>query len=284
MTQNLADSAGHPSKTGADQEHIWRRYRSTSLPELALNEVIRGQLQHRSVRKFLNVEMSDETLRTLVAAAQSASSSSNMQTWSVVAIRDPKQKARLAELSNHQDFMNEAGVLLIWLIDYSRILNHALEDEVHLPATEFLEAFMVGAVDASLAAQNATVAAESLGLGVCYIGAARNHPDQIAEVLNLPQYVFPIFGLIVGVPDPSEKAAIRPRLAQESVLHFETYNAETSNEATTRYEASLNSYFEDFGRTHSWRQRNLWRLASIELMQGRDHLVKHIESQGFTIR
>lgn len=266
------------------QQQLWLRYRNEPLPEITATAVIQQQLHHRSVRQFRDEPVDDQTLRTLIAAAQSASTSSNMQTWSVIAVRDSERKARLAELANEQDFINQAGVLLIWLVDYSRLLSQAAEEGIELPATEYLEAFMVGSIDAALAAQNALVAAESLGLGGCYIGAMRNQPDQVSQVLELPQHVFPIFGLIIGTPDPSERADVRPRLPQTAVLHHETYHPQQNEAALASYEGSLNEYFLQYGREHSWKQRNTWRLASVELMQGRDRLVKHVEDQGFTIR
>ena len=123
---------------------------------------------------------------SIVAAAQSAPSSSNLQTWSVVAVQDKGRKARLAELGAGQKHIAQCPLYLVWCVDHSRLHLAAQERQMALGGLDYLEPYVVGVVDASLAAQNAAIALESLGLGFVYIGGMRNHPEEVAATLGLP--------------------------------------------------------------------------------------------------
>ncbi len=245
---------------------------------------VRLQLAHRSVRQYLPDDVSDETLATLVAAAQSAATSSNLQLWSVVAVRDPQRRARLAHLAGDQAHIVQAPLLLVWLVDLARA--HAVADRHEAPteASDYLETTVVGFVDAALAAQNATLAAESLGLGTVYIGALRNDPAAVAEVLGLPDHVFAAFGLVVGHPDPDERATVKPRLAQDAVLHHETYDATRQLDAVSAYEHRIGAYYAAQGLQHSWTQRLLARLAHPRALNGRERLTDALGAAGLGLR
>lgn len=133
----------------------------------------------------------------LIAAAQSASTSSNLQTWSVVAVEDQQRKEELSKLAGNQAHIKQVPLFLVWLADLARLSSIADSRGISHDALEYLEMFVTATIDASLAAQNAAVAAESLGLGTVYIGGIRNHPQEVAEILNLPYGVLekldPIF-------------------------------------------------------------------------------------------
>ena len=151
-----------------------RRNRDAALaPPAQWNEVLEIILNHRSVRGFLPDQLPDGTLELLVAAAQSASSWSNLQFWSVVAVQESERKSRLAELAGQQQFIRDAPLLLVWLADLSRLDRIAAERQAQVDGTHYVEEFIVGVVDAALAAQSALIAAESLGLGGVYVGAMR---------------------------------------------------------------------------------------------------------------
>lgn len=246
--------------------------------------VVRLQLAHRSVRQYLPDDVSDETLATIVAAAQSAATSSNLQLWSVVAVRDPRRRARLAHLAGDQEHIVQAPLLLVWLVDLARA--HAVADEHDAPteAGDYLETTVVGFVDAALAAQNATLAAESLGLGTVYIGALRNDPAAVAEVLGLPPHVFAAFGLVVGRPDPDEQASVKPRLAQDAVLHHETYDVTRQVDAVSAYEHRIGAYYAAQGLRHSWTERLLARLAHPRSLNGRERLTQELGAARLGLR
>jgi nitroreductase len=265
--------------------HLQQRYRD---PEIATvsqaNETLAVLLAHRSVRRYLPTPVSDETLHTLVAAAQSASTSSNIQAWSVIAVRDPERKARLAACAGKQQSILQAPLFLVWVADFARLRQVADDHQAPLVGQEYLEAGIIGMVDAALAAQNAVVAGESLGLGSVYIGAIRNQPDDVCEILGLPPGVFPVFGLCVGYPDPTEDAQIKPRLPQSAVLHHETYSLPAQRMAVAQYEERAAAFYAEQQLSHSWISRMLARMGTVEALHGRDQLRESLDKQGFPLR
>src|ERR1700722_2619622 len=106
--------------------------------------------------------------------------------------------ARLSELDGKQKVIRQALIFLVWLADLSRIQHLADERQLKLEGLEFLETLFLGIIDTALAAQNAVIALESLGLASVYVGAIRNKPEQVAAELGLPPKGFPVFGLSVG--------------------------------------------------------------------------------------
>ena len=143
------------------EQLLHARYRDGAVPAGPWNEVIATILAHRSVRAFLRDPLPEGTLERLVAAAQSASTSSNLQTWSVIAVEHPERKARLAELGAGQQHIEVCPLYLVWCVDHSRLYLAASERQIVLGGLDYLKPFVVGVVDAALAAQNAGIAAES---------------------------------------------------------------------------------------------------------------------------
>jgi nitroreductase len=244
------------------------------------NDTLAVQLAHRSVRKFLPHPVSDEHLAALVAAAQSASTSSNLQPWSVIAVRDPQRKARLAALANNQQFINEAPLFLIWVADLGRARRLAQRAGTPLDGADYLETTIIGFVDTALAAQNAVVAAESFGLGTVFVGALRNHPEEVAAELGLAPHTVATFGLAVGTPDPAENAGIKPRLPQGAVLHLEQYDAGAADAHVPGYDQRLADYNSRYGLPGNWSERVLARLAGPHSLSGRHRLREQLTRLG----
>lgn len=178
---------------------------------------------HGSVRQYKPDTVSASLVETIVAAGQRASTSSNMQTFTVVAVTDKEKRAALAELCGGQGHINQAPVFLAWCADRYR-LERANQMRGYEHNAETVENFLVAAIDAAIAAQNAALAAESLGLGICYIGSIRNNTAEIIKLLELPKHVFPITGMTIGWPE--KPPMIRPRFSQDAILHWEGYNTE----------------------------------------------------------
>jgi nitroreductase len=281
---STARSLAEPSTDAHALLH--RRNRDGALqPPAQWNAVLETILNHRSVRGFLPRALPEGTLELLIAAAQSASTSSNLQFWSVVAVEETEQKSRLAELAGQQQFIREAPLLLVWLADLSRLDRIAAERQAQVDGTHYLEEFIVGVVDAALAAQSALIAAESLGLGAVYIGAMRNLPEQIAEALALPPHVFAVFGMSVGYPDPSRLSDIKPRLPQSLVLHREVYSAASRSEAIDGYNATVREFQQEQGmKAIDWTQQCFNRVKDAEALRGRDRMREALRNLGFELR
>ena len=148
--------------------------------------------------------------------------------------RDPNRKARLSELAGQQKFIRDAPLLLVWLCDHARLERDRRGTPDAGRGNHYLEEFIVGIVDAALAAQSVVIAAESLGLGCVYIGAMRNLPEQVAAELGLPPQVFAAFGMSVGYPDPAGETGVKPRLPRAVVLHRERYSDALQRRPTSR--------------------------------------------------
>jgi len=178
---------------------------------------------HGSCRRYRPDPLPDSAIETIVEAGQRASTSSNMQAFSAIAVTNPAKRAELARLCGEQKHIAQAPAFLAWCADLARI-ERACQLRGLPQSSEHIENFLIAAIDAVIAAQNAALAAESLGLGICYIGAIRNNPREIIQLLELPRLVFPVTGMTVGWP--VKNPPVRPRLGLEAVLHWESYNTE----------------------------------------------------------
>ena len=252
------------------------------MSEPLTSPVIAQQLAHKSVRQYLDTSVSDAQLERIITAAQRGSTSSNLQVWSVVAVRDADRKARLAEALGGHRYIADAPVFLVWVADLARndalMREHGAEPET----LGLIENTLMCAVDVGIAAQNALLAAESLGLGGVFVGGVRNAPEAVSAELGLPQHVFPIVGMSIGVPDPAEGTGIKPRLPLHGVLHREAYDSEKWRSATAEYELSYEQYFAEQGHPgRSWARTVIGRLAKLAGMHGRHTMRASLRSQGF---
>ncbi len=263
------------------------RYGDDTLPAPdAWSPVIEHLLGHRSVRSYLPDAVSDAQLTAIIAAAQSASSSSNLQAWSVVAVRDPVRRATLAGYAGDQPHVREAPLQLVWLADLARLAHLAETNGRPSAGLDYLEMFLTGAIDAALAAQNAAVAAESLGLSTVYIGAMRNHPEEVASLLELPPKVVAVFGMCVGYADPAKPADIKPRPPQTVVLHHETYSLAAQDEGIAAYNAAMARFYEaqKMNVRGTWAVHSAKRAAGPEALFGRDRLAEALHNRGFDLK
>ena len=214
--------------TGPDRFELEGR----ETPGALLNDVVRLLANHRSIRSYRPDPLPEGALDVIVTAAQSASTSSNIQAYSIVAVQAPERKKLLAEWSDNP-FVAQAPLFLVFCADL-----HRLETVTQRQGYEFAErdmdVFIQAVVDTALAAQNAAVAAESLGLGICYIGGIRNELAKVAELLRLPPRTFALFGMTVGYP--AKPSRVRHRIPMDVVLHHETYSDDGLEDGLRRYD------------------------------------------------
>ena len=154
-----------------------------------------------------------------------------------------------------------------------------------LGGLDFLEPYIVGVVDATLAAQNAAIVLESLGLGFVYIGGMRNHPEDVAATLGLPPHVMALFGMCVGYPDPEKPAAIKPRLPQTAVLHREQYSAAEQSASFIVYDQRIREFQREQGmRETDWTEQATARVKTAGSLHGRDRIRDALAALGFPLR
>ncbi|HCJ4347245.1 TPA: oxygen-insensitive NADPH nitroreductase [Listeria innocua] len=234
-----------------------------------MNQAIDAILGHYSVRNFEDKALTEEELALLIKSAQAASTSSFVQAYSIIGITDKKIREQISAIAGNQPYTVQTGQLFIFVADLARHQAILEEHQVDTAALETSEKWLVSIIDAALAAQNMAVAAESLGFGICFIGGIRNDVGQIAEILDLPPYTMPLFGLTIGhLIKGKEKA--KPRLPQDLVYHENTY--QKMNPATlAEYDEQIKTYYDERTagkRVEGWSEqiaRGLGRKSRLDL-------------------
>jgi len=183
--------------------------------------VLRTMADHRSVRAFLPDPVPDAHVRRAVEAARQAATSSWIHAYSLLQVTDPAERATLADLTGGQPQVAEAGAFFAVCGDVRR--HRLVAERLGKPYVGNLETFLLAVVDASLFAQDLVLAFESMGYGTCYIGGLRTRLPEVDALLELPDGVWPLYGLCVGVPDPARPTATRPRLPVDALLMKDRY-------------------------------------------------------------
>jgi nitroreductase len=273
---------------GADSPKVaalQARYGAVALPAAGpWNDTLALLLSHRSVRAYRTDPLPAGTLETLIAAAQSAATSSNLQTWSVVSVTDPAKKKVLAEIANNQKHIEQCPLFFVFLADVSRLDRLAAAKGMTFEGLPYVETFLVAAIDAALAAQNAVIAAESLGLSTVYIGAMRNDVERVAQILELPKGAAGVFGLCVGYADPNTAAEVKPRLQQDAILFTDRYTVPDESAQRAAYDEKLSTFSKRHEMSqYSWTERVISRIAKTKSLNGRDRLRAALGALGFPL-
>lgn len=240
-------------------------------------------LRHRSVRQFdPERKLSTEKVNHLVSCAQSAATSSNLQLWSVISVENPDVRAKVAELCSNQKQILTAPVFLCFFADHYRLKKAAASVGETCAGLDYMEFFLMAAIDASLAAERLNCAAESMGMGTCYIGALRNNAEGVKQLFNLPDGVFGLFGMCLGYPAAGHGSHIKPRLSTNAVCFIDTYNREAE---IGEYNQRMQKFYESEGMSGyvTWAARS-GRRADENHLTGRDTLKAWLEKSGFAKR
>ena len=184
-------------------------------------------LYRRSIRKYTSEPVDDKLLNELLVLGCRSSTTGNMQVYSIIITRDIKKKKELAPFHFNQSMITEAPVVLTFCADFNRFNKWCIERKAEPGYNNFLS-FLTGAIDALLVAQTVCIAAESKGLGICYLGTTTYNAHKIIEVLKLPGGVVPVTTVTIGWP--AERPDQVDRLPLEAIIHKETYNDYTSED------------------------------------------------------
>lgn len=191
----------------------------------------------RTIRKYKEEAIDDALLNTILEAGVRASTTGNMQVYSIVVTRDNGKKEELAPCHFNQPMIRQAPVTLTFCADFNRFNLWCKQNNAEPGYDNFLS-FVTAAIDALLVAQNVCVAAEAKGLGICYLGTTTYLADKIIDVLELPKGVVPITTVTLGYPDETPEQV--DRLPLEAVVHNETYKNYTSEQIDKLYKAKEN--------------------------------------------
>ena len=198
----------------------------------------------RTIRKYTNQPVSNQLLHELLNAAAQSSNTGNMQAYSVVVTTDVANKKQLAPTHFNQPMITNAPVVLTFCADFNRFTKWC-ELRAANPGYDNFQSFMAAAIDALIFAQTFSVAAESKGLGICYLGTTTYNAGEIIDILNLPELVVPITTITLGYPD--EAPPLTDRLPLESIVHYETYTDFTSEKINELYaEKEKSEFYRNF--------------------------------------
>lgn len=245
-----------------------------------MHEIHQLLRSHRSIRTFVDEPLDDEVVADIVRSGQAAATSSNLQATTVIRVRNAEVRSRIAEVAGGQRQIETAGAFLVWCADLNRT-KLACEMAGGSMTTGMTEQFIIATVDVALAAQNAVVAAEAQGYGICYIGAVRNDPQTVADLLELPEHVYPVFGLCIG--EPLQDPEVKPRLPIDVVLKDDVYDDAGDRERIEAYDETVREYYRT--RTGGNKESS-WSEEMARLVDGerRPHMRPFLAARGFELR
>jgi len=245
-----------------------------------MNDVIKLLQSHRSIRKFSDETIDQNTINTIITSGQAAATSSNVQATTVIQVNDQAKRETLAELAGGQKYVASAGAFLVFCADLKRSAQ-ACESQGGDFATGMTEHFIIATVDVALFAQNCAIAAESLGLGICYIGGLRNNPAEVSELLGLPQNVYPVFGFCIGHPEQDPE--VKPRLPASAVLMQDSYDGSLLEPGIAAYDEHIRAYYRS--RTGG-KKDSCWseEMKALVGKESRPHMRAFLESKGFSMK
>lgn len=228
--------------------------------------MIRLMLGHTSVRNFTEEKIPKGTLREIIEAGRAASSWKNFQSYSIITVESEKQKNAIFELQPQKAIKNCAAYI-VFVGDLNRAEKAViLNGGDFQPAGE--ESILISSIDAALAGQNILLAAESLGYGGVIIGLIRDQSSEISELLELPDYTYPLFGIALG--KPAHLNDVKPRLPYDTVVFSEHYT-EQSEDVIKAYDAVQDEYAGD-RRLNKWSERIVMQWGQPENLSSTQNL------------
>lgn len=201
-------------------------------------------LTRRTIRKYTNEAIAPDLMQALLEAAAQASNTGNMQAYSVIITTDTDLKKQLAPAHFNQPMVTQAPAILTFCADFNRFSTWCKLRKA-TPGYNNFQSFMAAAIDALIFAQTFAIAAESSGLGICYLGTTTYNAQEIIDVLKLPELVVPVTAITVGFP--ADNPPVTDRLPLESVVHHQTYKTFTPGDIDRIYaEKERSAFYQQF--------------------------------------
>ncbi|OBX05119.1 nitroreductase A [Gallibacterium genomosp. 3] len=190
---------------------------------------------HRSIRKFQDKAIDDNTLQQLIQSARMASSSNHLQCVSIIRVTDSAMRQQIMQWCSNQEYVYSAPEFWVFCVDFAK---HA---EIFPDAQlDWAEVLLIGAVDTGIMAQNVLASAELLGLGGVYIGSLRNQMEKVGELLQLPKHTLPLVGMCLGYPN--QDPPLKPRLPQE-LMFFENHYQPLDKQKLAEFDQVTADYY-----------------------------------------
>lgn len=245
-----------------------------------MNEVIKLLQSHRSVRKFADQSVPQSLLDEFIKCGQSAATSSFIQACTVIQVEDPARRGQLAELAGNQAYVATAARFLVFCADMHR-LKMACEMHAAKVNSGFTEQFITATVDCALFAQNVITAAQSVGVEGVYIGGIRNSIQAVTDLLELPDLVYPVFGMCLGYP--AQNPEVKPRLPLSVIVKKDQYEDSDDKRNIGEYDKQVREYYRTRtggNKDDSWSEQ----IAEMLVKEARPHMKPFLESRGYLLR
>ena len=244
-----------------------------------MNQTIDLLKAHRSVRKFEKKDVEEDKVKAIVEAAQWSATSSNYQAYTIIRVTDPEKRAKIARLAGGQKWIEECPLFLIFCANLKR--SKDCWEEIDPSVLSNAEMFITATVDTALAAQKAFVAAQSLGLGGVYIGGIRNDLQTVCELLDIPDLVYPVFGMCLGYP--SESPDQKPRLPMEVIFKKDRYHEDGDDKLLENYNRAMKDYYME--RTGGEKE-DTWgsHCGSSMMAKTREYLGNFLKARGIGVK
>lgn len=247
-----------------------------------MNETIKSQLAHRSIRQFTDDPVSAHTMDTLFDVAMAAPTSRGFQHAGIIRVKERALREELARIAT-QPYIAEAPELMVFIVDARRSYRILQEQGMDTSVATSADVFREGFTDALLMAQNLAVAAESLGLGVCYLGSVLNDYASLIKALKLPAYTFPVVGLMLG--HPNQEPQLKPRMPKKLRVMDDTYREPDSWLAALKeYDAEMHTYYDLRDANNRVDEYTTQIAKKLSSLPSRDLFFGHVESQGFAVK
>ena len=246
-----------------------------------MNNTIKTQLNHRTIREFKEKEVPKELLDNFIDVIQRTASSTGMQTYSIIRVTDSKIKEKIATVCG-QEYVARMPELFVFIVDAFR--NNKIAEEIgskKYEASHDMDRFFQGFTDSALAAQNLTNAIESEGLGAVYLGSILNDTEKIIEILKLPELTFPVLG--VGFGYPNQEPQLKPRMNMNLRLFENEYKIFGNYaEEIKEYDKIMQTYYDlrDANKkVDSFSKQVIGRLENAS--EKRANILNSAKKQGF---
>lgn len=222
-----------------------------------MNEIIRDLHRRKSVRVFTEQEITPEEKKEILYAAMAAPTAGNQQLYTILDITDEELKKKLSLTCDHQPFIAKAKMVLVFCADLQKWYDVFLEGGC-APRKPGAGDLMLAVSDTNIAAQNAVTAAQSMGIGSCYIGDIMENCEVHRELLNLPEYVFPAAMLVFGYPTAQQQERLKPaRCRLEDIVQENSYRRKSGDELRRMFDKECQSVsFDEWSRRFCERKYN----------------------------
>lgn len=237
------------------------------------NDTVTLLRNHVSVRDFTDEPIAPADFDAIIEAARASSSTCFLQLTSIIRVTDPEKRAKLAVYAGNQPQVVNAAEFIVFCVDFRRDLSVCGQADLG-----WAEQLLAGSVDTGIMAQSALTAAESLGLGGCFVGGLRNHIREVGELLELPEHTFALVGLTLG--HPAKRNALKPRIPVNMLMRENAYRDATPEELAA-YDAVLTDYYAERGLPGAtWKSK----LDEILARERRPFVQAYLNEQGFNLK